>query len=375
MHDFIKREYRGANGFTLVEVLISMTLGLFLLAMLVSVFSANIKSYELSRGVSYMQSNARFAIDKLQRSLRMAGYQGCSNQATAPVEILSTNAPTDSYRSTRLFVATVGPSNWLPSFPHAYTPSTGVGAPVPGSEAILIQYASSERGALTSDMATTTSPIVISDSNQLELEDTDLALISNCSSATLFTVDSVTNSSDTTSIRSVERLPFVFTVRAQVDESAPASGTVETTVHRFHSEIYFVGDTGRTNRSGDATRALYVQTWPYDNSNPPVELVEGVDQMQITVSMTGMNSSQFLSPDDAGFDSRESQSVRFGILMASIERYGESDLDKTFRVGGIDMRAEGSVGADPDAPSYLSDGRIRRAYSTVVKIRNNFNDR
>ncbi|MBP6596384.1 MAG: prepilin-type N-terminal cleavage/methylation domain-containing protein, partial [Arenimonas sp.] len=68
-----------AGGFSLVEVMIALLIGTLLLAGLVQVFGGSRAAYQAAEGISRNQENGRFALDFLQRELRMAGHFGCVN--------------------------------------------------------------------------------------------------------------------------------------------------------------------------------------------------------------------------------------------------------------------------------------------------------
>ena len=62
------------RGFTLIEMLISMTIGLIVLGALVSTFIIQRKVYDVQEQVTEMMQNARAAMDIMANDLRMAGY-------------------------------------------------------------------------------------------------------------------------------------------------------------------------------------------------------------------------------------------------------------------------------------------------------------
>jgi len=63
------------KGFTLIEVLISMAVGLIVLSSVIGTFVLQRKTYDVQEQVSEMLQNARAAIDLMSREIRMAGYQ------------------------------------------------------------------------------------------------------------------------------------------------------------------------------------------------------------------------------------------------------------------------------------------------------------
>ena len=81
-------------GYTLVELLISMLLGLFLLTGVYQVNLSNQKANNLQKALEQTQKNGRFAIDSLSYAIKTAGYSGFYGSLSAGVENLL-NTPTD----------------------------------------------------------------------------------------------------------------------------------------------------------------------------------------------------------------------------------------------------------------------------------------
>jgi type IV pilus assembly protein PilW len=67
------------RGVSLIELMIALAIGMLLVLGLVEVFSASRVAYQLSQGIARVQENGRFAMDYLQRDLRMVGHMGCVN--------------------------------------------------------------------------------------------------------------------------------------------------------------------------------------------------------------------------------------------------------------------------------------------------------
>jgi prepilin-type N-terminal cleavage/methylation domain-containing protein len=74
-----KSRSRRAAGFSLIEMMIAMVLGLIVVAGLIQVLLANRKSYQLQQGTNILQQNVRFASDRIGWSLRMADFWGGNN--------------------------------------------------------------------------------------------------------------------------------------------------------------------------------------------------------------------------------------------------------------------------------------------------------
>lgn len=70
---------RRVAGISLIEVMIAMVIGLVLMLGVIQVFSASREASQLAAGAARAQENARFALEFLQRDIRMAGHFGCVN--------------------------------------------------------------------------------------------------------------------------------------------------------------------------------------------------------------------------------------------------------------------------------------------------------
>ncbi len=70
---------RKSQGFTLVELMVSMVLGLVVVGGVISVLVANRNSYRTNEGLSQVQESARTTFELLARDLRQTGSTGCDN--------------------------------------------------------------------------------------------------------------------------------------------------------------------------------------------------------------------------------------------------------------------------------------------------------
>jgi type IV pilus assembly protein PilW len=65
------------QGLTLIEIMIAMVIGLFLLGGVMQIFLGSHQSYRLQDNLSRMQENSRFAMDFLMKDIRMSTHWGC----------------------------------------------------------------------------------------------------------------------------------------------------------------------------------------------------------------------------------------------------------------------------------------------------------
>lgn len=71
------------NGFTLIEIMISLILGAFLIGGVMEIFIQTKQSNLVNEELAKLQENGRFAIEFLSRDIRLADYRYCQT-ATPP---------------------------------------------------------------------------------------------------------------------------------------------------------------------------------------------------------------------------------------------------------------------------------------------------
>ena len=70
------------NGFSLVEVMVSIVIALILLAGIIQLFISNKQAYRIQEGLSLLSENARYSVSQLKYHLRMADHWGGSEPDT-----------------------------------------------------------------------------------------------------------------------------------------------------------------------------------------------------------------------------------------------------------------------------------------------------
>jgi len=66
-------------GLTLVEVMVAMLLGIFLVGGILQVFASSRQTYRVHEAISRMQESGRMALEVLSRDVRMADFWGCAS--------------------------------------------------------------------------------------------------------------------------------------------------------------------------------------------------------------------------------------------------------------------------------------------------------
>ena len=123
----------GALGFSLIELMVAITIGGILMGGAVSLFITNKETYTVTTDLSRMQESARFALDLIVRDVRMAGFFGChddlaniTNSVTTPGvdgELWDTASALEGYDED--FVGSWSPSSFSPAHIARPTDSRG----------------------------------------------------------------------------------------------------------------------------------------------------------------------------------------------------------------------------------------------------------
>ncbi|RAP56448.1 prepilin-type N-terminal cleavage/methylation domain-containing protein [Oleiagrimonas sp. MCCC 1A03011] len=123
------------KGFSLVELMIAMVLGLVVIAGAGSVFLASSRTYQTNQALSDVQTNSRVAFELMARDIRQAGLNGCSNNGRVS-NVLNNGPNGPSYNPTK---------DWFAAFSNAVQGYDGA-APDP---AVAIGTGQNERVAGT----------------------------------------------------------------------------------------------------------------------------------------------------------------------------------------------------------------------------------
>ncbi|MDR6936463.1 PilW family protein [Luteibacter sp. 3190] len=286
---------RGANGFSLIELMVSLVVGLVVLAGLVSVLMGSRQAYSLQQGNNFNQENVRFAATRLAWSLRMADFWG----GVKPGDIKPTTnvAGIGNTGCTAAWVLDVGDATHQngihgydggASFPIAdCVPDSNY---VKGSDVVVVRYADTH--GYDPDKGATTP----------RFDSTDLNVVPNQTS--IFLVAGVG-----------QQASFL-----RRDDAVPASTVTTPTgryVYPFQLEMYYLrpcADPGAdalcgTSDDGDAdARTPSLVRMRLDPSGGLVSevVVDGIEQLNFEyatpVGSAGAKPGQFVRASDANWE-------------------------------------------------------------------------
>ena len=349
------------SGFTLLEMMVAMALGIFLIGGLLQVFVSSKSMSRLETSLSRTQEIGRYAIDTLGRELRMAGYYGCldpnSMNDNSAVTVLADALQGDEFgaflagyethASTGVFTPTLVSGNVLEGIQKT-TAAAGDKFSRPGSDVIFLSYA--KRLGVTLTQATSNSANEKVAPVHPALSQGGIAIVSNCQNAHIFQITNVNNNGTVThgsNVNSPHKIPA-------------GMYATDSEMMTFENRIYFVADTGRVKSTGDPVYALYVKKF----ANAPQELLEGVESLQIVYGMQlTANNTRYVSADDAALEMDKVVSVRLGFLVAGVEQVlGEND-SKSYALPGLTITSSSTS-------AHGGDRAIRKPFTATVRLRN-----
>lgn len=356
---------RNQQGLTLVEIMVAMTLGVFITAGILQLFISSRQTYRSQEALSRLQENGRFAIDFMARDIRMAGFRGCASGSS-----------NDNAMNIDLNVAT--PSNYLYLFrtfiqgfeatsETEWTPAIGaVNNPVAKSDVLTVRRANDRGFAVVSvdnatksmvldstvsasdaTMTSTNASLTASTANLTAVDFVNgkcaLAIIANCTTADVFQISTVAGAT----------LNYVASVCPSPDNKATglAGGYIAgAQVYPINTISYYV----RNNTAGQPSLYRRVGT------NNSEELVEGVERMEILYGVdTEPNgtANYFVTADTIDTDVNWGKvvSVRLRLLLATTEDNLAAQTAVPFEFNGFDTTA---------------DRKLRRIFSDTIALRN-----
>lgn len=351
------------SGYSLIELMIASVIGLVVLSGAVTVFTSNKASQSLTSGMSQIQENGRVALDIIANGARLTGYQGCTNGIREP-RVLAADAPEALLVSESLWGATYDAGGWSPARP-AELANLG-NLPKENTDVIYVKHGSGRATILNASMANASiNPIVLA-RNPDQLEGGDLVMISDCIGADIFRATTVSTGATNVSVG----FNAVDNTQANLSRAYEVTGDSAydpMRVMRFEANAYFVGDSGRNDRSGVPITSLFALDTTDSPVGAPTELVEGVENMQIMYGEKLPNGSvRYLPAGDPNLNMAQVTSIQIGLLLKSIDNISSRDDTKTYLIAGQEIGPPGGA----TALSHSGGKYMRAAFNTTVRLRN-----
>lgn len=264
------------RGLTLIELMIALTIGLFLVGAVSALFVNTRNGFDYSNEVARLQETGRFALEAISRDVRMAGYNGCGRTvATANVvNNASTNPLLDFSTPIRGYEVGV---DTLP------TALSAAGA-LSDTDAIILIGASNGDIVVQSHNP----PAAQINTNTHAIQPGEILLITDCSKASIFQMTGPTNNNNNaTNLVHNTGTGTPGNCTKFLGASCPSASSYTykpgSMMLRLSSSAYFIGNSSL----GNGTRSLYAMELEGATNGTSVarELLVGVQDMQITYGL------------------------------------------------------------------------------------------
>ena len=344
------------TGLTLVELMIALTLGLIIIAVVVGVFLSTSQNSRQNEALAAVQDNARFALDAIARDLAMAGYWG----GVRPIDALLSIKVSAGARSAA---------------------ATAVGSCGPVGESPDVWLLDIARPLQFRNHLSAQLPCLVSASVQA---DTDVLVIRRVSGVAAYSDDGVLPATGATQqgrfyVKTNQNVGALFRVGTDFNLAGPsdcpdATGISETCkptttpvqVYAYTPQIYYVRS---FLKSADENPRIPILCRRYleDTVSPPEMredcLAEGVENLQIEwgIGSEGNNAAERYTSTPTDDQLLQARTARIHVLVrstaANVKLSGDT---KTFALG--------------DLPANFSPepttGVVRRSFTTTVQLKN-----
>jgi type IV pilus assembly protein PilW len=344
------RRLHRARGVTLVELMVAMGLGLFLVGVMGTIFLGSKGTFQSQNHVARLQESARFSVDTLSADLRMAGFQGCRGQGSTTPVLNTLNTPTAFlYNFAQgVWASRHNGSTWSPALAATLT-SLGP-APNSAGDVLTVRRAVGTGWALTAEMDSATSALNVTPTGRITAG--DLLMVSDCAGAAVF---QATNATPGVS-GSIEHSASVTATPGVSTNSLGRAFLQDALLYRLATVTYYLAPSQRTGKT--TQRALWSFTSPvYDGTVQPQELVTGVEGFRVTLGLdsNGDGAADAYAAPAAVTDWAQVVTVQTELLLASTED-GIASSAQPYTFDGTTVTP--------------TDRRLRTVVSLTAQVRN-----
>ncbi len=317
------------SGMTLVEILIAMVLGLFLVGGVLQVFSSSKQTHRVHEATARMQETGRMAIEILARDIRMADFWGCASD----IANVTNNLNGGGVGYIDFSAGGIGGTDGVGGAPDTLILrggfDTGLGIQPPyGPQA--------------------SANIQVNAGN--DLEQGDIVFVSDCTAADIFQISNSNPGSSGSIVHNTGSTTAPGNYNA-TNPGCPGTNAhclskiygADASLFRVQEIVYTIG----TGSEGEP--ALF---------RNGIEFLDGVEDLQILYGEdpTDAGAASYYVPASQVVDMEQVVSIRFAVVARSQSDNLTGGVNQTYEVLG--------------ASTTANDQRIRQTYTSTVTVRN-----
>lgn len=303
---YIAARPHSMRGLSLIELMISMVIGLMVVGSAIGVFLSNQRTYRTTEALARVQENARVGFELMAREVREAGGNPCGRNL--PVANVLENSD-DVWWST-----------WANGVFGHEAGGTLTGVSAAGTDVIDLLSAASNGVTVTETPSSTSANFKVN-TNDHGFEVGDILMVCDYSQASIFQATNVNLSNVTVVHQKGSGSPGNCTKGLGLPVICNANGTAKiydknSKIVEFKASRWFIAENGRGSRS------LYRIPMRKGASQPREEVAEGIQDMQIEYLTRDAASYVDASP---GLDWENVVAVRITLTLLSNNNVGTAN--------------------------------------------------
>lgn len=331
------------RGFSIVELMVAMTLSLVLLGGILSVLYSSKVTYESNERIARLQENARATVELMLRDMRSGGFEGCARPLRAEdFENMLANSTSLMRNYAQAAQGYEGSGGTF-----APTVDAAVVSPLAGSDIVVVRGV--QTGAMTyrlaSSMTDGTSNIILDKPGAETIATNRPWLISNCERSTVIALESATDTG-------IDEATLTHGTTGALANSGANIGAfpVGSQLSPLTTVVYYV-------RQDDAADPPAL--WRIRDGDAPELLVQGVERIEAVYGedTTGDFLADIYVAADAVTDWADVTSVSISVLIRAVEGLGQARDSREFDMLGT------TVGP-------FTDRFERTLFTTTATLRN-----
>ena len=323
----LQKPLRGIQtGFSMVELMVAMVLGLLLTAAVLQTFISLKKTYEFQSEFSRIQENGRFAIEFLSKDIRNADFWGCNGSGLGTIQNHLNNTASSAYS----FAQGVDGSNG----------AAGANTALDSPDTLILRGAGDFGVNVVDVPATPSADLKVSDGSGLEEE--QIVLVSDCSNGEIFQITNDPTTGGTSNFDNV--------VHNTGGTEVPGNATKTfQKIYGTDAQVFSAKHISYTVAAGTSGENVLLRNGD--------EIVEGIENFQVLYGedTDSDGSPNYYVPADQVSDMDDVISIQVLLLIRSL-RDNLTDTPQGVSYNGATL--------------LPSDRRIRKVFSTRVALRN-----
>lgn len=327
-------------GFNLIELMISLVIGLFIMAGVISLFLSNRQTFQSNQGLFQIQESMRMAFEILSRDLRHTGFTPCGNQNKV-ANVLNVSTANGNLLE---WVGLRGVDGNTAIAP--VTTGTGIGERIAGTSAILVQGVQGSERSVQLHTTLGTPSFTLFPDTSTNFAAGDILMACDFQQASLFQVSTAT-ANTVNYVVGAGLTPGNCQIGLGLPGRCPPTPAFITynpnaNLSRFMSSIWYVGNNGRAEEGG---RSLYRIRVAAAGAIVTEEIVAGVRDLQITYHRRNTNSWDTAATISAANAWNNIDALTLQMTLVS---------------------AEANVSSD----GSINEGRLQRSFTQTIALRN-----